>query len=57
VLDLFLQMLGEGRLTEQGSGETADFTQSIIIMTSNAGISGAGQTAGRDDGQRWLVNA
>lgn len=36
VLDLFLQMMGDGRLTEQGSGETADFTQAIIIMTSNA---------------------
>lgn len=36
VMDLFLQMMGDGRLTEQGSGETADFTQSIIILTSNA---------------------
>jgi ATP-dependent Clp protease ATP-binding subunit ClpA len=35
VLDLFLQMLGDGRLTEQGSGDVADFTQSIIILTSN----------------------
>ena len=36
VFDLFLQLLGEGRLTEQGSGKTADFTQSIVILTSNA---------------------
>jgi ATP-dependent Clp protease ATP-binding subunit ClpC len=36
VMDLFLQMMGDGRLTEQGSGEVADFTQSIIILTSNA---------------------
>jgi ATP-dependent Clp protease ATP-binding subunit ClpC len=35
VLDLFLQMMGDGRLTEQGSGKTADFTQSIIVLTSN----------------------
>lgn len=35
VLDLFLQMMGDGRMTEQGSGEVADFTQSIIILTSN----------------------
>jgi ATP-dependent Clp protease ATP-binding subunit ClpA len=35
VLDLFLQMMGDGRLTEQGSGEVADFTQSIIVLTSN----------------------
>lgn len=36
VFDLFLSMLGEGRLTEQGSGRVADFTQSLIILTSNA---------------------
>ena len=36
VFDLLLQVMGEGRLTEQGSGKTADFTQSVIIMTSNA---------------------
>ncbi len=36
VFDLFLQMMGEGRLSEQSTGKTADFTQSIIIMTSNA---------------------
>jgi ATP-dependent Clp protease ATP-binding subunit ClpA len=36
VFDLFLQMMGDGRLTEQGSGRTADFTQCIILLTSNA---------------------
>ena len=36
VFDLFLQLLGEARLTEQGSGKTADFSQSIVILTSNA---------------------
>ncbi|MBI2789308.1 MAG: ATP-dependent Clp protease ATP-binding subunit [Elusimicrobia bacterium] len=36
VFDLLLQVMGEGRLTEQGSGKTADFTQSVIIMTSNS---------------------
>ena len=36
VFDLFLQMLGEGRLTEQSTGRTADFTQCIVILTSNA---------------------
>lgn len=34
--DLFLQMMGDGRLTEQGTGKTADLTQSVIILTSNA---------------------
>lgn len=28
--------MGEGRLTEQGSGKTADYTQSIVVLTSNA---------------------
>ncbi|MBL1219089.1 MAG: ATP-dependent Clp protease ATP-binding subunit [Planctomycetes bacterium] len=36
IFDLFLQMMGDGRLTEQGSGRQADFTQSIIVLTSNA---------------------
>jgi ATP-dependent Clp protease ATP-binding subunit ClpA len=36
IFDLFLSMMGDGRLTEQGSGRSADFTQSIIICTSNA---------------------
>lgn len=36
IFDLLLQMLGEGRLTEQGSNKTADFTQSIVVLTSNS---------------------
>ncbi len=36
IFDLFLAMMGDGRLTEQGSGKSADFTQSIIVLTSNA---------------------
>jgi len=36
IFDLFLAMMGDGRLTEQGSGKSADFTQSIIALTSNA---------------------
>lgn len=36
VFDLFLSMMGDGRLTEQGSGKQADFTQAIVILTSNA---------------------
>ena len=36
VFDLMLSMMGEGRLTEQGSGKVADFTQSLIVLTSNA---------------------
>ena len=36
ILNLFLQMLDDGRLTD-GRGRTIDFTNTIIIMTSNAG--------------------
>lgn len=36
VFDLFLALLGEGRLTEQGSGRTVDFTQAVVLFTSNA---------------------
>jgi ATP-dependent Clp protease ATP-binding subunit ClpA len=36
VFDLLLQLLGDGRLTEQSTGRTADFTQSIVVLTSNA---------------------
>jgi ATP-dependent Clp protease ATP-binding subunit ClpC len=36
IWNLFLQVFDDGRLTD-GSGETVDFTNSIIIATSNAG--------------------
>ena len=36
VFDLFLQLLGEGRLTEQGTGKTVDFSKCVFIFTSNA---------------------
>lgn len=36
VFDLLLQVLGEGRLTD-ALGRTADFTNAIVIMTSNLG--------------------
>ena len=37
ILDKFLQILGEGRLTD-GQGKTVYFSESIIIFTSNLGI-------------------
>ncbi len=36
--DLFLQVLGEGRLTD-GTGATVSFQNAIIVMTSNLGAS------------------
>lgn len=37
ILDKFLQILGDGRLTD-GHGETVSFTDAIIAITSNAGV-------------------
>lgn len=36
VFDLFLSIMGEGRLQDQRSGKAADFTEAIVILTSNA---------------------
>ncbi len=38
IFDIFLQILDDGRLTS-GQGETVDFTQTIIMATSNIGVS------------------
>ena len=37
ILDMFLQILDDGRLTS-GSGETVYFSESLIIFTSNLGV-------------------
>jgi ATP-dependent Clp protease ATP-binding subunit ClpC len=37
VFDLLLQVLGEGRLTD-AVGRTTDFTNTIVILTSNLGV-------------------
>ncbi|MBL1134189.1 MAG: AAA domain-containing protein [Chloroflexi bacterium] len=41
IYDIFLQVLGEGRLTDAG-GRTTFFHNSIIILTSNLGTSAGG---------------
>jgi hypothetical protein len=43
ILDKFLQILEDGRLTD-GRGETAHFSESVIIFTSNIGASDMPQT-------------
>lgn len=40
VYDLFLQILSDGRLTD-GSGRTVDFSDALIIFTSNQGVAAA----------------
>lgn len=39
ILDKFLQIIGDGRLTD-GKGETVRFTDCIIAITTNAGVKG-----------------
>lgn len=45
VFNLLLQVLGDGRLTD-ARGRTVDFTQTIIVMTSNLGVREAGKPLG-----------
>ena len=40
ILDKFLQILDDGRLTD-GQGETVHFTETLIVFTSNLGVVGA----------------
>ncbi|GAC1574288.1 MAG: hypothetical protein NVS3B9_5880 [Candidatus Doudnabacteria bacterium] len=49
IFDIFLQVFEDGRLTD-GQGKTINFTNSIIIATSNLGINEIAEafTAGRD---------
>jgi ATP-dependent Clp protease ATP-binding subunit ClpA len=56
--DLLLQVLGEGRLTD-AAGRLADFTNTVIILTSNLGAEsyqqgrfGFGEGSGGDAGKR-----
>lgn len=57
VFDLLLQLLGDGRLTEQSTGKTADFTQTIVVLTSNAIAEEAAKaTQGMTD-YREILNA
>ena len=46
ILDTFLQILDDGRLTD-GSGETVYFSEAVIIFTTNLGIYVADETGAR----------
>lgn len=61
VWESFLQVLDAGRLTD-GTGNTVDFTQTIIVMTSNIGASelakkSIGFSSGTHDEQRAERNS
>jgi ATP-dependent Clp protease ATP-binding subunit ClpC len=49
VFDLLLQVLGEGRLTD-ALGRTADFTNALLILTSNLGVREAEAQVGFREG-------
>jgi ATP-dependent Clp protease ATP-binding subunit ClpC len=51
VLDLLLQILGDGRLTD-AAGRTVDFTNAIIVMTSNLGADIEGRAVGFSEQNR-----
>jgi ATP-dependent Clp protease ATP-binding subunit ClpC len=54
IYDIFLQVLGEGRLTD-AAGQTTSFQNAIVIMTSNLGASAREQRTiglGRNDDRR-----
>ena len=57
VFDLMLALMGEGRLTEQGSGKVADFTQSVIVLTSNAEHESIGRLVEQFDDPHELETA
>jgi len=46
VLEAFLQVFDEGRLTD-GRGRTVDFTNTVILMTSNLGVAEASHAGKR----------
>ena len=59
--DLLLQTLGDGRLTD-GRGRVADFTNSIVVMTSNLGAEKfrrprAGFDSGGEHGEQRASNS
>ena len=57
VFDLLLQLLGEGRLTEQGSGKAVDYTQCIFILTSNAHAEAIGKIQAEMTDYHEMINA
>ncbi len=45
VVDLLLQLTGEGRLTD-ALGRTSDFCNTVVVMTSNLGVRESGRSLG-----------
>ena len=56
VFNILLQLLDDGRLTDN-KGRTVDFTNSVIIMTSNLGSDLIAKHVGEPEKQESVVNA
>jgi len=56
VLDKFLQILEDGRLTD-GRGQTVHFSETVIIFTSNIGASDADPSKSYSDTKSHFMNA
>ncbi len=63
VFNVLLQLMDDGRLTD-GQGRTVNFTNVVLIMTSNLGLrahparaSGRGHRGTRDDGGARAISA
>lgn len=54
IMDIFLQILDEGRLTDS-HGQTVFFTETVIIFTSNIGMRGRDERSGQDEA--WGVRS
>jgi len=50
LLDIFMQILDDGRLTSS-HGETVDFSDTLIIFTSNKGLVEYNESYSKDDGK------
>lgn len=55
VFNILLQVLDDGRLTD-GQGRTVDFSNTVIVMTSNIGSTQIQemQDSSYDDVKKWL---
>ena len=56
VLDKFLQILEDGRLTD-GRGQTVHFSETVIIFTSNIGASDANPSSSYNETKAHFMNA
>ena len=56
VLDKFLQILEDGRLTD-GRGQTVHFSETVIIFTSNIGASDANPSSSYSETKAHFMNA